>query len=181
MVRGLGCGENNLLRAVLGAKDYGLAAFWVRYTEWRFDSLSWGGSLADAQWETANEVIQWQNPNRGTTRTLTVLGDPTLRLMPTQAPTNLRGRVSDRGVTLTWDAPGRSSAVRFWVYRTADGDVAGRPIRLTEAPLGSREFLDPSPVQGGGYRVKALELVETASGSYTNLSLATEWLVPAGR
>lgn len=175
-------GENNLLRGVLASKDYGLAAFWVRYTEWRFDSLSWGGTLADAQWETANEVIQWQNPNRGTTRTLTILGDPTLRLLPTPAPTNLRGRTSDRGVTLTWDPPGRSSAVRFWVYRTpgGEGDAAGREVRLTEAPLGAREFLDPAPVPGAAYRVKAVELIETASGSYTNLSLAAEWPAPVG-
>lgn len=167
-------GENNLLRGILGAKDYGLASFWVRHTEWRFDALARGGTLGDAQLETANEVVQWLNPNRGTTRTLTILGDPTLRLHPVPPPASLRGKRTSRGIELQWRAPAAAVNPSFCVYRAEPGP--DRPwVRLTSVPLGETEFVDANPPTDARYRVKAVQLIETASGSYTNLGLAATW------
>lgn len=170
-------GENNLLRSILGSKDFGLAAFWVRFTEWHFDSLSWGGALADAQLATANEVLQAENPNRGTTRTLTILGDPTLRLHPIAPPQNLEGQRDGDGVRLRWRADGRDGGAGFYVYRSKAG-LSGPFERLTAAPLVAREFLDREGSLDAAYVVKAVELRETASGSYTNLSLGAVWTRP---
>ena len=83
-------GEDNLLRAITAAPDYGLAAIWVRQANWRWDPLAWGGTLGDAQLKTANESLRYLDANRGTTRTLAILGDPTLRLHPLPPPRSLR-------------------------------------------------------------------------------------------
>ncbi len=167
-------GENNLLRSIVASKEYGLAAFWVRKTEWRFDALARGGTLSDAQLETANEVLQWENINRGTTRTLTILGDPTLRLHPSAPPTNVQVRVLENGLRLGWQDGGGAVGRGWFVYRSASGPM-GPFGRLTAVPLVAREFTDRDPPVNAAYLVKAVELVNTASGSYTNLSLGAAW------
>lgn len=169
-------GENNLLRAVIASKDYGLASFWVRMTEWRFDSMALGGTLGDAQLDTANRVIIYNSPATGTTRTLTILGDPALRMHVTPPPRTLRGEVGSRGVRLTWGASPAADG-GYYIYRSTNG-WAGPYVRQNPDPIDRREFRDEDGQRGFTYVVRAAQLIETGSGSYTNLSRGIFWPEP---
>ncbi|MCC7374892.1 MAG: hypothetical protein IT581_09560 [Verrucomicrobiales bacterium] len=167
-------GENNLLRAITASTDYGLAAMWVRFTEWHLDVMARGGTLADAQVYTANEVIRYNDPNRGTTRTLAILGDPTLRLFNLPRPKNLRGERSGDSVRLNWQASEVPGQLGYLVYR-AVGDAGAEYVRMTPEPVTRASFRDTSAPAGASYQVRVAQLVETGSGSYTNLSQAAFW------
>jgi hypothetical protein len=171
-------GENNLLRAITASTDYGLAAMWVRFTEWHLDVMSRGGTLADAQVYTANDVIRYNDPNRGTTRTLAILGDPTLRLYNLARPKNLRGTRSGETVRLNWQAAEVPGQLGYLVYRAGGEEGAGY-VRLTPEPVTRASFRDSDALAGASYQVRVAQLVETGGGSYTNLSQAAFW--PASR
>jgi hypothetical protein len=165
-------GEDNLLRAITASKDYGLASMWVRNAEWRFDPLAWGGTLGDGQLLTANESVRLRDPNRGTTRTLTFLGDPTLRahVVPLRG---LKGQRTDRSVRLSW-AEGTPGVLGWNVYRSTNGP-AGPYARIHDALITEREYRDNATTMAVKYMVRAAELVTTGSGSYTNLSQGIFW------
>lgn len=166
-------GENNLLRAIIASRDHGLAAFWVRHTEWQFDPLARGGTLGDAQRETANRQVVYRDPNRGTTRTLTILGDPTLRLHVTAPPGRIRGQRREGWVDLQWAAsPDATDGYR--VYRSMDPDGTGWE-RVAALGMRERRYRDASAPAGGVYLVRAAQRIATASGSYTNLSQGVFW------
>ncbi|MBL9137423.1 MAG: hypothetical protein JNK85_16240 [Verrucomicrobiales bacterium] len=171
-------GENNLLRAITASTDYGLAAVWVRFTEWHLDVMARGGTLADAQVYTANDVIRYNDPNRGTTRTLAILGDPTLRLFSLPRPKNLRGERSGRGVRLNWQSAEVPGQVGYLVYRST-GEMGAAYVRVTPEPLTRASYREAEAPAGASYQVRVAQLVETGSGSYTNLSQAASW--PASR
>jgi hypothetical protein len=166
-------GENNLLRAVIASKDYGLASFFVRNTEWRFEPLAWGDTLGDAQLLTANEGLRYSDVNRGTTRTLTILGDPTLRLHVTAPPRDLRGDRTRPAVRLRWQTSPDAQA-GYLVYRSGAAE-AGPFQRVTPNPIRETQFEDPEAPPGARYLVRAAQLIPTASGSYTNLSQGVFW------
>lgn len=171
-------GENNLLRAITASTDYGLAAIWVRFTEWHLDVMARGGTLAEAQVYTANEVLRYNDPNRGTTRTLAILGDPTLRLFSLARPRNLRGDRSGDTVRLNWQGSEVPGPLGYLVYRTS-GAAGSSYVRLTPEPLSRTSFRDNEAPAGATYLVRVAQLVETGSGSFTNLSQGASW--PASR
>lgn len=166
-------GEDNLLRAITASRDYGLASMWIRNAEWRFDSLAWGGTLGDGQLLTANESVRFRDPNRGTTRTLTILGDPTLRAHVVSPVRGLKGKRSEKAVRLSW-AEGAPGILGWHVYRSTNGPT-GTFSRLNQDLLTTREFDDPQAPTAVKYMVRGAALVETGSGSYTNLSLGVFW------
>ncbi|MBX3745145.1 MAG: hypothetical protein KF833_07525 [Verrucomicrobiae bacterium] len=166
-------GENNLLRAIIASRDHGLATFWVRYAEWRFDPLARGGTLGDAQLETANRHLVYRDPNRGTTRTLTILGDPTLRLHVTAPPGRVRGQRRGESVELQW-AASPDAAEGYRVHRSMDPGGRGWE-RVAELGRNERRFRDDAGPVGAVYLVRAAQRMATASGSYTNLSQGMFW------
>lgn len=166
-------GEDNLLRAITASRDYGLASVWVRNAEWRFEAMALGGTLGDSQLLTANESVRYRDPNRGTTRTLTLFGDPTLRLHVVPPVKGLRGQRSGKGVRLSW-AEGEAGVLGWNVYRSAEG-ANGPYVRVNEALVAERVFQDTEVPPGAMYMVRAAQLVTTGSGSYTNLSLGMFW------
>lgn len=135
-----------------------------------------GGTLADAQVYTANEVIRFNDPNRGTTRTLAILGDPTLRLFNLSRPKNLRGEHSGDSVRLNWQASEVSGQLGYLVYRATGEAGAGFAV---DAGAGDSRFVSRHRGAGASYQIRVAQLVETGSGSYTNLSQAASW--PASR
>ncbi|MGE3311802.1 MAG: hypothetical protein AB7O66_17690 [Limisphaerales bacterium] len=166
-------GEDNLLRSITASRDHGLAAMWVRTANWRFDPMALGGTLGDAQLLTANETVRYLDPNNGTTRTLTVLGDPTLRLDVVPPARGLKGRRVTKGMRLTW-AGGGEGVLGWNVYRSTEGPL-GPFARVNEHLVAEREFEDSEAPAGSIYMVRAARLVENGCGSYTNLSQGVFW------
>ncbi len=166
-------GEDNLLRAITASRDHGLAAIWVRNAGWRFDPMAFGGTLGDGQLLTANETVRYLDPNHGTTRTLTILGDPTLRLHVVPPVRSLKGRRDAKAMRLTW-AEGGDGVLGWNVYRSTEGPL-GPFARVNNHLVTEREFEDPDVPSGATYMVRAAQLVENGSGSYTNLSQGVFW------
>ena len=100
-------------------------------------------------------------------RVLAILGDPTLRLHILTPPSNVRA-TNDRGVVkLTWSS-GESGSKHF-VYRGSN--KAGPFTRISKKFVESPMFTDEQPSKDEAvYMVRALRLVTSGCGSYTNLS-----------
>jgi hypothetical protein len=95
------------------------------------------------------------------------MGDPTLRLFMVEPPRDLVLLEEDGQVTLRWVAPAEQVA-GYYVYRKSGTAWE----RLHESPVTELVFVDSC--RGPGtyeYLVKSLQLEQSASGSYYNLSL----------
>lgn len=172
-------GKNNLLRTLAASRNYCLATMWVRSTEWHFDPMAFGGTLGDGQLLTANECVAPDATSRGTTRTLSILGDPTLRLHPAAPPKSVRGVRSGDSVRLTWQSS-RDAKDGYFVYRSLGG-LQGPWERLPSPDPRERQYADDHSPAGALYQVRAVQTVATGSGSYTNLSLGVFWPESAAR
>jgi hypothetical protein len=155
--------SNNLLRACLATRNYGLASVWTREDLWRFESLGVGDTLGSGVVRTAR--------GRASTRTTALMGDPTLRAWITAPPSRLTGRRTGDGVSLSWIAsPDAQSG--YFVYRSAN-DMEGPFAPVNPTPVNGLSFVDTAAPAGEAlYSVRAAQLVTTGSGAFTNLSQA---------
>lgn len=160
--------SNNVMRAFLGSANHGLGAMWLRCHppgdfELSLEPLALGEPLGQGLLRTINENLE----SGGDSTYFALLGDPTLRLQILAPPGPLSVK-SKKPLTLDWS--GSQEADQFFVYRSSHG-LDGPWVKLTRSALAATEFTDVSPPPGPKvYQVRALKLIETGSGSYTNLS-----------
>jgi hypothetical protein len=156
---------DSLLRACLAGAHYGLAAVWVRGVQWHFETAGLGEPLCEGMVRTANVDLAMTRPS------LSLMGDPTLRLQVLDPPTDLRATARRRGrVALEW-TPSAAPGAQYYVYRSSSPD--GPFTRLSPAALDLRTFTDNAAPRGRKtYQVRALKLTSTGSGSFTNISQA---------
>jgi hypothetical protein len=149
---------DNFLRATLAMPTYSLAAMWTRGDEWRFERTGLGEPLG------AHPLAYAEPP-----RELTILGDPTLRVHLLPPPSGFAGQPSAAGMNLTWTAvPG----VKYYVYSSAT--PTGPYARITPKPVEGASWV-ANDHSGQTYMVRALQLVTTGCGTYTNISQGTFW------
>jgi len=160
---------DNFMRAFLGAPEAGLVVTWFRPVSIEnvplaFETLGLGETVGSGFLRMIND-----NPDRTAHMTyLALLGDPTLRLQILAPPTALVAR-GKREVNLTWTASPEPGA-QYLVYRSTNA-WDGPWKKLTPAALAGTRFTDEAAPAGSKlYQVRALKLVETGSGTYTNLS-----------
>ena len=157
--------SDTLMRVILGTPNYSLGVMWTHMIDWQFEPLGLGEPIGAGVIRTANET-----PG-GASRTLEFLGDPTLRLQITAPISNLSATPRNQRVLLTWN-PAPESGAKYFVYRAHA--AAGPFVRLTPVALAATTFSDDAPPAGQKvYQVRALQLVTTGSGSFTNLSQGT--------
>jgi hypothetical protein len=155
---------NNLLRCLLAPPQSGLGVlgFSSALFSLHAEKLAMGDTLGRAWLRTVNLC----RPRAD--RWLSLLGDPSLRLQVTTPPSGLMVR-RDNGPRLSWDPSPESNAV-YWVFRSRQG-IDGPWDLLTPNPIAQTEFTDSSSPAGHLlYQVRALQLVTTGSGSFTNVS-----------
>lgn len=158
---------NNFMRATLATPNHGLAAIWTLSQQWQFQSAALGDTLASAELATINGK-QWRTGWPQSDRSLLIQGDPALRLQVLAPPGKVTLRASGGRVRLSWPASPEKGA-QYFVYRAASPE--GPFTRLTPTPLTTTSYTDSRPAAGAAtYQVRALKLVTTGSGSYTNLS-----------
>jgi hypothetical protein len=169
MLKGSYFGEwnttDNLLRATLATRRFGLGAVWLRFWPWNLETLAMGDPVGMALVRTQNES------NIAPTGPLYAawMGDPTLRLTVSRPPSNLVAGRDGGSVVLRWSVSPEPRA-SYAVYRSTRG-LAGPFIRLTSSPTVSAIYTDRSPPGGPKtYQVRALSRVVTGSGSFTNMS-----------
>jgi len=161
--------DNCFLRAVLATPNYGLGAVFTLHTVWRFESAAVGDALVGGLVRTArgNESV----------RTTSFFGDPALRLFVTAPPARLTARKDRDRVILNWAASPETGAT-YLVYRSTNGP-SGPFQRLTGAPVSAPTHTDLGAPPGPKvYQVRALQLLTTGSGSFTNNSQGLFVAVP---
>jgi hypothetical protein len=159
---------NSFMRAALAAPGLGLAATWRRALPWRLEHLALGDWLGTALVRTLDEWDRKQGWFVGNTF-MAILGDPTLRLFVTAPPSQLRADREAERVLLRWN-PSPEPAARFVVLRSVAG-LSGTFENLTPTPLSEPTFTDEAPPAAKKlYQVRALSLVTSGSGSFTNSS-----------
>jgi hypothetical protein len=160
---------DNLMRATLGQKTYGLGAVWSVWGAWQFHHMGLGEPIGNSMVATHNSTIETNGDQLYnlyydyTTPEMSFLGDPTLRLQIVAPPTELTAT----GATLTW-TQSAETVEGYHVYRA---NPAGAYIRLTTTPITTTTFTDPAPPDGdAAYMVRTYKLETTPSGSFYNAS-----------
>ena len=160
---------DNLMRTALTTK-YGLASAWSGRPHLVFHPLGMGETLGYCIRISQNNQDTYQNQvntfRRGVH--IALMGDPTLRMYPVPAPTELVARAGQGAVVLGWK-PSSAEVLGYHVYRAAS---SGAPfVRLTETPHGGTNYTDLGrDADGSVYMVRAIKLETTPSGSFYNAS-----------
>lgn len=162
--------ESNLLRAALASSGSILTTCYGGKPQWLFQPMGIGGTIGEvlllAQTNSDGGQYPPFNPGAGMIH-ISLLGDPTLRLVPVPPPGDLAGRAEGNTMSLTWGASAASGLRGYHIYKSR----AQAPFsRVTTRLITATEFQDPNYLDGDAYMVRAFVLSETASGSFWNAS-----------
>lgn len=163
---------NNPMRAILAMPDFGLTCVWGARPFWFFHHMGMGEPIGYSAYRTQN------NFDSDYTKTgpfsfkggvhLNLMGDPTLRMYPLAAPTQLFVNNTNGNNTLTWTAS-TDQVLGYYVYRASD---AKEPFtRLSATLITSTSYTDKrTPAGTSHYMVRAIRLEDVTTGSYYNSS-----------
>jgi len=98
-----------------------------------------------------------------------LLGDPTLRPFPLEPVKKLQAEIRDGSVHLTWSEADTEAKPRYRVYRAIDRFGSYEVLNPSELHTG-HQFVDPNPVPGAWYMVRAHSLKKVYSGSFHTFS-----------
>jgi len=165
--------KDNVLRAVLASKPFGLASMWAGRPYWFLHHLALGKHLGYSTLLSQNSSpyeYSSASPYARRHNHIALLGDPTLRLHYNYPVKNVIAEEVQKKVNITWDYDESDSAdIGFYVYRFSDYLSQGQ--LLNEIPIKDKNFIDINPPFGVlNYMVKSVKSQYTASGDYVNLS-----------
>ena len=173
--------RNNTMKAMLAQQWYGLATGWGSRPAWQLHHMALGKSIGYSHLRTVNNGTQtfggaesleytptgdytWINPVW-----VNLLGDPTLHPFPLQSVSKLRAAMRDDGVHLNWTEADSEAKVQYRVYRALDR-FGPYELLNTSKPLTGHQYIDPNPVAGAWYMVRAHALQEVYAGSFNTYS-----------
>ncbi len=164
--------RDSFTKATLTKEKTGLAVMSSLHGQWQLSSLALGEPLARAYFETANEVTR----GRKVARSLSILGDATLRNDVVSPVESLAGGVRSGLVHLSWEkASSTDRVLGAYVYRS--GRKAG-PYQLISGPdpLTEASFTDPQSPRGEAYyMVRQAGEGEGSVRNYVCLSQGRFW------
>jgi hypothetical protein len=161
--------SNNLMRAFLAMKQYGLASMWAGRPNWFFHHMGMGETLGYSTQLTMNNKGLYLPTNYGAGMIhLGLMGDPTLRMYPILPPSNVSAPLNEGTAEITWSAS-TDSVLGYYVYKaTGPSDDFQR---VTPDILTQCSYIDSNNVtESVKYMIRAVKLETTASGSFYNLS-----------
>ena len=158
---------DSFTKSVLLSPRAGLAVMSSLHGFWDLSTMAMGNPLARAMVESSAP------PEGKVGRSISILGDATLRLRVLPPVGELRGMRRGRDVRLAWN--GQGGTHRYMVYRSKSR--LGPFERISgERPLERAEFIDRDlRVQEPVYMVRRVENQETPSGVYEDLSQGVFW------
>lgn len=162
--------QDNLLRTFLASPSMTLAACMAGRPHWFIHHMGLGETIGYSTRLSMNNSQLYRNYSNAFPRAVyvAVMGDPTLRLDPVPAPSNLQARPVAGAVNLKWQ-PAVEPMAGYHVYRALQ--ASGPYTRVTSEPVSGSEFTDSSAATGDYvYLVRAIKLQETPSGTYYNPS-----------
>jgi hypothetical protein len=159
---------DNFLRAPLASTGYALTCCWAGRPNWQFHHMALGENIGYAARLSQNNGTTYV-PNYGYNFVhIALMGDPTLRMHIIAPVTGVSASFQNHVVTVNWLAS--TDTVRgYYVYRSKER--FGVYSRITPQLISGNSYTDPHPLTGYDfYRVRAVTLQQTPSGSYFNLS-----------
>ena len=173
--------RNNTMKAMLAQQWYGLATGWGSRPAWQLHHMALGKSVGYSHLRTVNngtstfggpETLEytltgnytWLNPIW-----VNLLGDPTLHPFPLQPVKNLRTEMRDDSVHLNWTEADTEAEMQYRVYRALDRFGPYQPLNPSKLHSG-HQYVDPNPVPGAWYMVRAHSLKTVYAGSLFTFS-----------
>jgi hypothetical protein len=164
--------SDDLMRAFLAMKEYGLSCVWAGRPNWFFHHMGIGETLGYSTKLTMNNTGLYmpKNSSPGMVH-IGLMGDPTLRMYPVTPPTNVSAPMNGSAVEITW-LPSTDPVLGYYVYKaTSPLDVFQR---VTPNIITQCSYVDSSDVTASTeYMIRAIKLETTPSGSFYNLSQGT--------
>jgi hypothetical protein len=184
---------DNILRAPL-CTSTGLTAVYSGFPHWLLHRMALGGTVGDSARLTQNnrflnspdDITPTFGPSIYLPQTskaggahITLMGDPTLRLLAVAPPTKLVITKNDQdNPVLSWTASA-DAALGYHIYRATTPE--GPFTRLTTDPITTTTWTDPSVTTGiYTYQVKAVKLETAPGGTYLNTSQALSRTITLG-
>jgi hypothetical protein len=172
---------NNTMKVMLAQQWYGLATGWGGRPAWQLHHMALGKSIVYSHLRTVNngtrsnggvETLEytptgeytWVNPIW-----VNLLGDPTLRPFPLESVRNLRAEMLEGSVQLNWAEADTEAGVQYRVYRALDRFGPYQALNPLKLHTG-HQYVDPNPVPGAWYMVRAHSLKEVYAGSFHTFS-----------
>ena len=159
--------KDSFTKASLANASTGLATMSSLHGQWNLLALGLGKPLATCYLETANEIDR-----RGRVpRSLSILGDITLRLHVVPPVATLDARRQEGSIELSWTTDQLlQEELGCFIYRSPK--LMGPYRRISGlSPVRGQEFIDGNASESEPYyMVRRAAVVRTPVGSYTNLS-----------
>ncbi len=163
--------KNSFLRAPL-AQGTILTNAWSGRPHWYFHRMGLGGTTGESALLTVNEVGDYYyNPYSFLSHLVSInlMGDPTLTQYITLPPGAVTVTTGNDGIALSWYASS-GPVLGYYVYRAPS--ASGPFMRVSGTVVADTFFTDVCIPDSGTwyYLVRALELKQTPSGTFYNLS-----------
>lgn len=165
--------DNNLMRAALGSGTV-LSCSWAGRPNWMYHHMALGENLGYSAKITQNNNALYDPSSLGIFFRWThiaQLGDPSLRMYYPLPPANLVVNNLAQNGNLSWTASADPAVIGYNIYRR-EMEIRSWTL-LNPNPVVGTTYLDMSVASAGNfeYMVRAVELRETASGTFYNQSL----------
>ncbi len=173
--------RNNTMTVMLAQQWYSLATGWGGRPAWQLHHMALGKSIGYSHLRTVNNGVHskggagtleytptgnytWVNPIW-----VNLLGDPTIHPFPLEPVRNLQAERLEGSVQLTWAEEDTGAGVQCRVYRGLDRFGPYQALNPSELHTG-HQYVDPNPVPGAWYMVRAHSLKEVYAGSFYTFS-----------
>ena len=157
---------NDFLRAAIASRTC-LASTWGNRPNWLLHHMALGGHLGYAAEVTINNRGLYWPPFYNDYVHTALMGDPTLRMHVHQPVDSLVAYQSGLHVQVEWVSVPNSAG--YFIYKKSDTDSVYQ--LLNQVPLTVTAYTDACPAEGIiSYMVRSMELQQSGSGTYYNLS-----------
>ena len=169
---------NNLLRAPLAVDPGALTNCWAGRPFWYFHTMGLGETVGDSYLNTINNTNTYIAGVYPHGVHIALMGDPTLRMNygtvpPVTAMQAEQVSTPKKGVKLSWSAPSGGGIAGYYIYRQ-QGTEAWQTLN-GDAVWPETSYIDERLVDANvRYAVRAVGLLSSASGSFYDISAATE-------
>ncbi len=168
--------QNNLMRGVLG-RGAALANCFAAIPNVWFHHMGMGDNIGYSMWASMNNGSVYAPQSCGYTGGsynrvhMGLLGDPSLRQVMVNMPSNLQVTNSGGHPNFTWTAAG-GSPLGYHIYDMG-ATTTTAPVRLTTSPVTGTSWTASSAtfVSGRQYMIRAVKLETAVTGTYYNMSL----------
>lgn len=154
---------NNTLKAQIASEPSFLSSIWSVRPNWFLHNMATGKTLGEVSKNSINNGVNYDNHGfKAFTRAvfMNVIGDPTLEMLVTDPPQNVKQVINGNEVELSWELT--PDAEYYNIYFAES--LSSEKVKLNENPITDNSFVTNN--SNGIYIVKSVKLQITNSGSY---------------